>query len=231
VKKTVVITQPTYFPWLGYFEQVARSDVLVFLDTVQFERRSWQCRNRLKGVDDEPFWLTVPLMAHSQKTLINEIRVSRDQSGWRRQHLTSIQKSLGTAPYFNSVFPLVTSLINAETEFLADLNISIIKAIAELLGLSRTFMRASELKPDGKRTALLVDISMKLGANVYYSAAGSKIYLEEEKYLFQEAGIDVKYQDWNHPEYLQCSGKFVSHMSVLDPLMNIGPEGTRALIG
>ena len=46
--KTVAIMQPTFLPWVGYFAMLDRVDEFVFLDSVQFARRSWQQRNKIK---------------------------------------------------------------------------------------------------------------------------------------------------------------------------------------
>jgi hypothetical protein len=228
--RTAVITQPTCLPWLGYFEQMARADVFVFLDVVQFVERSWHSRNRLKGSDQTPFWLTVPVRAHPQATRLQDIQISRDQPKWRQKHLRSIQMNLGSAPYFASLFPEVSEWINTQYEYLVDFNIAGIRLFARWLDLSPEFVRASTLDPEGQRTHLLVNLCRRLGAPRYYSAAGASGYMDEEKHLFLEAGIEVFYQDWMHPTYPQRGDGFLSHLSALDALMNIGPKATRALI-
>ena len=228
--RTAVITQPTYLPWLGYFEQIAKADVFVFLDTVQFLGRSWHSRNRLKGSDGQPFWLTIPVAAHPQTARLIDIRISADQRQWRTKHLRSIQTHLRSAPYFQHIFPKVEEWITGEYEYLVDLNVAGIRMASDLLELFPRFVRASELNPKGHRTSLLVSLCKQVGANRYYSSAGSKVYMEEENYLFAEAGIEVVYQDWQHPVYAQRGVDFVSHLSVVDALMNIGPQATLSLI-
>ena len=226
--RTAVIAQPTYLPWLGYFELIARADVVIFLDTVQFEKQSWQCRNRLKGSDGKPFWLTVPLMNHSLATPLREIRISPHQESWRKKHLRSIEVHLGAGPYFQQLFPSLQQWLNTEYDYLADLNIDGIKMFSELLALSPRFVRASALNPKGHKTELVVGLCRQVGADHYYSSAGSKAYLDER--LFAEAGIRLTYQTWEHPLYAQRGKDFVSHLAVVDALMNIGPQSTRALI-
>lgn len=226
--RVAVIAQPTYLPWLGYFELIARADVMILLDTVQFEKQSWQCRNQLKGSDGRPFWLPVPLMKHPLAMPLREIRTSPQQGVWRKKHLRSIEVHLGSAPYFRKIFPYLQKWLTTEYEYLADLNIGGIKVFSELLALSPRFVRASELNPKGHKTELVVDLCRQVGADHYYSSAGSKEYLEER--LFAEAGIELTYQSWEHPTYPQRGSGFVSHLSVLDALMNIGPQGTHDLI-
>lgn len=230
MSRTAVITQPTYLPWLGYFEQIAKSDVFIFLDTVQFVRRSWHSRNRLKGSNNQLIWLTVPVISHPQKTPLLKIQISQNQPQWRRKHLGTIEACLGNSPYFKSVFPFIQEWINYEYKYLADLNIAGIKMFSDLLGLSSKFIRASELNPQGKRTELLVNLCKQLNVDRYYSSIGSKVYLDEEDSLFIDAGIQLNYQAWEHPIYPQLSGDFVSHLSVLDAIMNLGSSATRSMI-
>lgn len=225
----VVVTQPTYMPWLGYFEQVARADTFVFLDTVQFARRSWQCRNRLKGPDGRPFWLTVPIAAHPRDTAIADVRIAPGSS-WRDKHLRSIRTSLGRTPFFDEIFPHVERWLNAPTDRLADLHIGIIRGVSDLLGLQPRFACASELEGRGRRTALLVDLVRRVGGTHYYSARGSKEYMEADADEFRAAGLTYSYQEWEHPEYPQRGETFQSHLSVLDALMNLGPEETAELL-
>ena len=56
----IAIAQPTYLPWLGYFDLIDQVDAFVFLDNVQFEKQSWQQRNRIKTPTGLQ-WLTVPV--------------------------------------------------------------------------------------------------------------------------------------------------------------------------
>jgi hypothetical protein len=229
--RTVGMNQPTYLPWLGYFEQIARAEIFVFLDMVQYEKESWQCRNRLKSTNGEPFWLTVPVAKQPLDTTIREIRIAPGRPWWRTKHLRSIQHSLGTCPYFHEIYPHLERWLNTDYQLLADLNIDGIQLIAGLLGLSPKFIRASQLAPEGHKTRLVVGLCKQLGASQFYCTAGSKTaYMAEEEYMFAEAGIQLTYQSWLHPTYRQRGAGFVSHLSAIDALMNIGPEATRALV-
>ena len=225
---TAVITQPTYLPWLGYFEQRAQADVWVGLATVQFTRRSWQVRNRLKGSNGEPYWLTVPVAACDRDTAIRDIRLAADEGAWARKHLASIEHSLGRAPWFDRVAEPLTAWLQGGHETLLGLNVSGLRWMAELLGLELNLVMASDLAPTGQKTDLLVGICRTVGADRYYSALGSKVYIEPEK--FAEAGITLEYQHWQHPTYPQLHGEFVSHLAAIDCIANIGPDATRELL-
>jgi hypothetical protein len=227
-QRIVCIQQPAYLPWMGFFEQIATSDVFVLLDSVQFVRRYWQSRNRLKTVAGSPFWLTVPTERAPVDTEISDIRICDRDRDWRKKHLQSIRLSLGRAPYFQEYFPFLEYWLMRESTLLADINIALIQEISKLLRLQTHFVRSSDLDVIGKKTELMLNICQSLGATKYYSAARAAEYMDET--LFLQSGIELKYQDWTHPEYRQVSTPFVSHLSIVDALMNIGADATRALI-
>ena len=45
----VGIHQLHYLPWLRYFDKIARSDVFIVLDDIQFNKSGWQNRNKIKA--------------------------------------------------------------------------------------------------------------------------------------------------------------------------------------
>lgn len=227
---TAVITQPTYLPWLGYFEQLARADVFVFLDNVQFESRGWDNRNRLATVAGQTFWLTVPVAAHPRNTLLKDVSIAAGHPGWRAEHLRSICTHLGKAPYFAPIYEPVREWLSRDYGSLTDLTVDGILLLARLLDLHPRFFRASQMPVDGRRSCLLAGLCETLGATHYYSAAGARAYMADEERLFADRGITVEYQSWTHPEYAQRTPRFISHLSTIDALMNIGPGCVRTLL-
>jgi hypothetical protein len=229
-ERTVVINQPGYIPWLGFFEQIYRADIFVFLDCAQYVRQEWINRNRLKGTNGQPVWLTVPVENYPLDTAIKDTKILSSDFTWRKKHLKTISILLGGTAYIYEFLPQLAALYDKKHVNLCSFNIEIIKLISQWLGLSTEFILASELRPSGKRTDMLRDICFKLKATRYYSPAGASVYLEKEKHILEDAGIQVSYQAWVHPMYAQKFGAFLSHMSVLDAIMNIGPGKTKELI-
>jgi hypothetical protein len=224
----VVITQPTYLPWLGYFEQMASGHLRLSRQRA-VHPRSWQCRNRLAGPDGSPYWLTVPVAKHSRQAPIREVRISPDQPRWRAKHLTGIRHELGAAPFFRSLIGDIENWLLGPWEYMADLNIAGIRMIARWLGLEPKFLLASVLDVSGRNVDLLIAICHATGADHYYTALGSKTYIENDPEAFSRAGVLLEYQQWPHPEYDQ-GRPFVSHLAAIDAILRIGPEKTRELI-
>lgn len=230
MKLTAVITQPTYLPWLGYFEQMRRADVFVFLDSVQFERRSWQCRNRILDARGEPEWLTVPLKHQPRETAIRDILITAERPEWAADHLRRLEERLGHAPHFAAVHAAIAPILGNPPAHLAELNIALIRALAARLGLAPRFLRSSELPVVGTKADLLIALLRHVGATDYYSAAGSASYLDEARDRFAAAGIAYAYQTWEHPCYEQDGNPFVSHLSAVDALARLGFETVAALL-
>ena len=221
---TVAITQPTYLPWLGYFQQMARADCFVLLDTVQFAHQTWQSRNRIRGNEGNTLWLTVPIASHHLGDRICDIRIAEQPDNWQRKHLNSVRTHLGGTPHLESVMEILESSFRENHERLADLNTDLIERVRQKLGIETRLIRASELKARGSRADLLLAICRELDCNRFLANAGSRCYLQTEENRFKQTGITIEYQNWQHPQYPQRSPGFVSNLSWVDPVCHLGWE-------
>ncbi|MEW6181576.1 MAG: WbqC family protein [Bacillota bacterium] len=223
----VVITQPTYLPWLGYFNQMACADTFIFLDSVQFEKSSWQQRNRLKGPNGD-FWLTVPVLTKGRsRQLIKDVEITDER--WTMKHFKTMKYLYAKAPFFRDVIDLFADIYQKRWEKLIDLNLAIIFMLAAKLGLSPRFHLSSELGGKGKKVDLLIQLCEKVGATHYMSGQAAKAYIDQDN-RFGNHGITLEYHDFPHPRYPQLHGPFVSHLSMVDAVMNVGWARTRELI-
>jgi hypothetical protein len=220
------IMQPTYLPWSGYFDLIGQSDVFVFLDTVQFEKQSWQQRNRIK-TPSGPLWLTVPCYQSLPQQIV-DVRID-NKTDWRRKHWMSISANYSKAPFWRDYRERLEGIYSRDWDRLADLNIRLITLLTGLLGIEARFLNASELlRSDRSRSARLVEICADLGATVYLSPPGSFAYIHSDR-PFAERGIRLAFQQYEHPVYPQRIGAFVSHLSVVDILLNCGPAALEIL--
>ncbi|MET0294202.1 MAG: WbqC family protein [Phenylobacterium sp.] len=225
---TAAIMQPTYLPYLGYFSLIAQADVFVFLDDVQFARRSWQSRNRILGAGGEVM-LTVPVKKHDRETLIRDIEIADDQP-WRDKHLASIRHAYAGRPGFIEGLAFLEPRLAAQQQGkLADLTCAIAQDAAAELGLSPRFVRASQLAVVGRRSDHLLSICRAVGASDYLSPMGSADYMTEDA-VFDGAGFPVRFLGFTPLEYPQRRGDFTPYMSFVDALMNLGWSGLRDLL-
>jgi hypothetical protein len=226
--KTVVIHQPDFLPYLGFFHRLLHADLLVFLDNVQFvhSSRGWTHRDKIKTSQGEK-WLTVSVKKAPRDTPINEIEISRD-TDWKAGNISQIRENYREAPYFEEIFPYIQELYNEDYSRLADFNVHSIRLLMNLLDTRVVTISASTLDPEGKKNSLLLDILNKTSATHYLSGIGARDYLDEE--AFRKAGISVIWQDFRHPVYPQLHGGFVSHLSSIDLLFNCGIEQSRKIL-
>lgn len=219
----VVVLQPAYIPWRGYFDQIRRADLFVFYDDVQYDKRSWRNRNQIKTSRGK-IWLTIPVHsrgAQSQNIPINQIKIVWDNP-WNSDHLKSLKQSYSKAPYFEQYFPLLESFYSRNDEFLADFTIWLTIAITRRMGVNHTrFMRSSEIPGiTGRKTDRLIQILQYVGARHYISGPSARSYIENEK--FSEAGITLEFMEYNYPEYPQLYPPYDPHVTILDLLFMTG---------
>lgn len=218
---TAVIMQPTYLPWMGYFDLMDSADAFVLLDTVQFEKQSWQQRNRIKTGDAESKWLTVPVI-QGLKQKIKDVRIE-GSNPWRRKHWGTICQHYKRAPYWNLYSEGLSALYSQDWSYLFDWNVAVITFLKEQFGIRTKILRASDIPVSGDRVGLLVNICRYLKTDVYLSPVGSADYIAENN-IFSSEGITLIYQQFTHPVYRQLYGEFMAYMSAIDLLFNEGPS-------
>jgi hypothetical protein len=221
----VVILQPSYIPWRGYFDQIRRADLFVFYDDVQYDKRGWRNRNQIKTPRGKQ-WLTIPVYsrgAQTQNIPINQIRIAWDDP-WNETHLKAIQQSYSKALCFDQYQPLLETFYRRRDEFLSDFTVAFTVALTRELGNTHTrFIRSSEIAGiKGQKTDRLIQILQAVGASHYISGPSARGYIEEEK--FEQAGITFEYMQYEYPEYPQLYPPFDSYVSILDLLFMTGAE-------
>lgn len=223
----VAIMQPTYLPWCGYFALIQAVDVFVFLDSVQFAKRSWQQRNQVKTPQGAQ-WLSVPVITKGKRDqLINEVEID-SSCNMTDVHKKSIEMNYSRAPYFKEMGPGVLSCIDPKKTKLVDLNIGIVKFLCGLFGIKTQLLRSSDLHGCGTKADLLASLCLELGATEYISAPGSKAYLDEST-AFAQIGIPIRYFNFHHPVYPQLFGDFLPFMSAIDMIFNCGEHSAELL--
>lgn len=220
-----VIMQPTYLPWAGYFNLISQADHFVFLDDVQYERQSWQNRNRVL-VDGRVHWLTVPAVREELGQPISAVEID-DNIRWRAKHARLIEQSYSKHDHIADAREILPMIIDPSRTKLADLNIAIISVVANRLGLAPSFHRSSELGISGPRSARLLRICERFGCDEYLSPVGANGYLERDR-VFDGAAVRLRFQDFVPAEYAQRhAGAFIGYLSFIDVLANLGWRATR----
>lgn len=211
------VHQPAYLPWLGYFDKIARADVFVFLDTVQYEKNSFINRNRIK-TSQGPAWLTIPVKTKGHTSASLRTTEIDDSQMWRMKHLKSIEMNYRKAPRFEEYFSGIENLIKMPQSNLAEYCFQQLGFWLKEFGIGTRIVRSSELNVTSTKSDLLRDLCLHFGARHYLSGALGRDYLVEDD--FSKAGISIEYQNFKSPVYHQLWGDFIPNLSVLDCWLN-----------
>lgn len=222
--------QPNYLPYLGFFAKVACADVFVIVDNVQFVKRGpfgFQHRTRIRNHEGWQ-WLTVPVLTKGKYHQdIKDVHIN-NQEHWAEKHWRSLCHNYSGAPYFEDHADFFESLYGREWARLCELNIECIRFLLDKLGMDKPIYIGSELGIEGKATELIVDICRKTGADTYLHGKHGRDYADLE--MIESAGLNNLFQDYRHPAYRQCYDGFEPYMSVVDLLLNEGPNSRRILL-
>ncbi len=220
----VSIHQPAYLPWLGYFDKIRRADRFIYLDTVQFQKNSFQNRNRVRSKSG-PIWLTVPVITKGRlfSVPLGGVTIDNTQT-WQSKHLVSMEMNYRRAERFSGIFPLLETYYRCRWDTLSELCWEMLMEFNRLLGIDTPIVRASEMdKAEGSKSDLVLNLCRATGATTYLSGSLGRDYLKLED--FDKAGIEVVFQDYVHPTYRQVYPGLEPFMGIVDLLFNAADPG------
>jgi hypothetical protein len=228
--KIIAIHQPNFFPWLGYFDKINRSDIFVLLDDAQLQKTGagWSSRVQL-AISGEVKWFTVPIARNYTGTAsINSVEFD-NKVPWRKKLVKTLEANYRKALFFKDVFPFLKTVIEFSEQNVARYNTYCLTAILNELRISTPLVLASELNVNQSSTQRLITITKILNGTTYLCGGGAGGY--QEDHLFPAANLVLKYQNFQHPTYEQKTNEgFIKGLSIIDVLMHCGVEGTRKLI-
>jgi hypothetical protein len=226
-KIMVGIHQPNFFPWLGFFEKILKSDIFVFLDNVQYSHGSWT--NRVKIINSKkPSWVTCPVHHIGQFQKIREIKIDENQL-WREKIKNIITINYSKSDFYSENFEFISNMIYRKEQMISVFNIKNIIAICDILDIKTKFLLQSQIETSNKATDLNIEITKKVGGTSYICGSGARNYQEDQK--FSENNIILVHQDFFHPRYQQRSNtEFIEGLSIIDALLNCGIEGTKKIL-
>lgn len=222
--KRIAIVQSSYIPWKGYFDLMRRVDELVLFDDVQFTRRDWRSRNRIKTPQGLK-WLTIPVETKGDsRRPIQEIRIA--DPDWPTRHWETLRHAYTKAPYFGEYGPLIEELYRSSTdELLSRVNFRFLSAVRDMLDIRTELTWSADYPGPGRKSERLASICAQAGAAEYLSGPTARSYLDER--VFEAAGVGVLWMDYTgYPEYEQLHPPFEHQVTILDLIFH---TGTRAL--
>lgn len=226
MSKTAAILQPNYIPWRGVFDLINCVDVFIMFDDVQYTKKDWRNRNKIKTAQGEK-WLTVPVnYSQSAPQQICDVRIN-SQIDWQEQHLSAINTAYHASPHFEWGQSLLHELYAARTfEYISDVAVLSTQLIAEKFGLTVEWQKSSEFGISGNKNGeRAIRLCHAVGATRLINGPSSRGFMNEQ--LFADEGISLNYMEYSYPPYSQLHGPFIDRMSALDLLLNCGPDSIR----
>jgi|TARA_B110000027_G_C16070685_1_gene278911 hypothetical protein len=217
------ILQPTYLPWIGYFDMIDIADIYVVFDDVQFSKKSWQQRNYIK-TKQGALMLSLSISKAKLTTSIKDIKIF-DNKKILENHWKTISLAYKKSTYFEKYKKLFENIYSKNYIFLRDFNLDIIKLVCEIIGIKSSFVNSSDIiikKNYNDMTKKIIQLCDSVGITTLYDAHGASKILDIN--VINESNIDFKFQNLNHPSYNQLYGKFIPYMSVIDLIFNEGPK-------
>jgi len=218
-KNTIVsVHQPNFLPWIGYFYKIAKSDIFVYLDNVQFIKRSFINRVKIKTITGTN-WMTVPVKTKRRYLQsINETKID-NETDWRKKFLGIIKANYSKSPYFKKYFKSLELYFSNDFNYLTNFNMGLTEWVLSELSIKTKILKSSEIINDmDNPTERIVIICKKLNADAYLSGFGGEKYQERDK--FENQNINLIVYDFNHPVYEQLWGDFIPGLSILDYMFN-----------
>lgn len=226
----VGIHQPNYFPWMGYFDKMDKSDIFILLDEVQLTDSSMTQRNRVLNCNGVPTYITVAFQkaGYMQKQL-REIELNQNID-WQKRQTDFLKGTYGRTPYFKEVWELIEPIFSKQYRTLVEVNYDTICLIKDLLEIPTKLVWQSQLDypRDAHKNDLILNLCKSVSADIYLSGIGAQKYMDLDS--FTQNGIKVEFQKFTMPEYEQKYAKeFCTGLSMLDVLLNCGVEGVKQL--
>lgn len=226
--KKIAISQSNYIPWKGYFDLINSVDEFILYDSVQFTMYDWRNRNLIK-TDQGVKWLTIPVgTAGRFGQTIAEAAVTDPR--WCRRHWQSWQTHYARAAHFHDFSDELKSLYCDYPEpMLSRINFRFLTAICRWLGIKTRISWSTDYPHAGERSERLLQICQQAGASHFLSGPAARNYLDVG--LFAQAGIEVEWMNYaGYRPYRQLHGAFAHQVSVLDLILNEGPDARLYLL-
>lgn len=222
MSKIIAISQSNYIPWKGYFEMIQIVDEFVLYDDVQYTKRDWRNRNKVKTPHGLK-WLTIPVSA-SRSLNIEEVEIADED--WNKNHWKTIRHLYSSASHFDTYADTIESMYKeAKHKKLSEINYHFLSGITELLGIDTPFSWSRDYNATGNKSERLLSICKRAGATGYVSGPAAKDYLDVD--LFESQGVSVEWMEYSgYREYPQLYGDFEHSVSIIDLLFNTGKESS-----
>jgi len=226
--RRVAVLQSNYIPWRGYFDLIHDVDTFVFYDDVQYTKGDWRNRNYVKTEKGREL-LTIPVGPGLDRKICEVVTSDRR---WQNRHWKTISQYYARAPHFARYRGFFEDFFLGQIwENLSELNRYLIERISvDMLGCSTIFLDSRDYDLSGVRSERLLMLLQRVGAKQYLSGPSARKYIDVD--AFAAAAIDIRFKDYSgYPQYPQFYPPFISEVSMLDLLFQVGPQAPEYVWG
>jgi hypothetical protein len=218
--------RPNYLPSIEYFHKMQHAGVFVLADDIQYTSPGFINRALIKSAGGKQ-WLTVPVLTRGKnRQIIKDVKIAADRHWWQK-HRKTLQVNYQYAPYWEFYVDFFESVFQKEWVFLLDLNLEIIEFIRATLGIATPLRLASDLNITSRGVERIIDIVKKMDCRQYFAGQHDRSFLQT--FLFEAAGVELFFHDFQSPVYRQQFENFLPNLSIIDLLFNFGPEAKQVL--
>ena len=194
-----VLLSITYFGPVQWYQKLHRADVVQIEKWESFIKQTYRNRCLIATTNGIQI-LTVPIV-RNESPLIKDIRIS-DHGNWRHLHWNALQSAYGESPFFEYYQDDIRPFFEKRWDYLLDYNEAICQKMCELIDIQPSIQYSSDFVAEPNNVS-----DYRIAIN--------------PKHPIPDADFTPK------PYYQVYSSKhgFLSNLSVLDLLFNMGPEG------
>lgn len=223
--KKIAISQSNYIPWRGYFDLIGIVDEFVIFDEMQYTRRDWRNRNKVK-TPNGPLWLTVPVEVKGK--YLQTIRETKIHgTTWKKNHWKTLKNCYSKTPFFYELEEDLKKIyLEEDFKYLSKLNRRLIDLICNYLEIKTVIRDSFEFTLAEDKTERLIEICKQVGAEEYISGPSAKEYIDQKE--FKKNKIKLSYIDYSgYQDYKQSGEGFEKNLSILDLIFNCGKSSSK----
>lgn len=217
--------QLNYLPYPGLISKINFVDKFIYLTKVQFEKKSWQSRNKIINGEKE-LLLSVPIKKNDFYN-IGDIEIN-NETNWKKKHFRSIEKNYKNSSFYQKYMKFFEEIFSYDWHKLSELNVYILNFIINELNIKTEIISDRNFEFTKKKNEFLIEMCNLTNSDTYISNLGSQEYVDLN--LFKKNKINHFFINYNEFLYPQNTKKFVSNLTIFDMLFFCGPNKTEKII-
>jgi hypothetical protein len=229
--KTLAIMQPYFFPYLGYYSLIKKSDQFILFDTVQFIRHGWIERNRILKPAEGWQYIAVPLVKKPISTPIRDMEIKNNED-WKGKLIRQLEHYKKKAPFYRETLRVIEDSLSIDTNSIVKLNKNILKNTCEYLEIPLSISVFSEINLIIEEVThageWAFNITKSLNGKEYINPTGGIDIFNRKQ--FSDNGIALNFLGNNLSTYNQRRGVFEAGLSIIDVMMFNDPVAICKLI-